>query len=96
MERVVRVTQLLCIPANTRAQSFASSPLPDTNWNRDRKSLYAQYGFQSQTAQTEMLALPLTSCVILGKLINLSVPLFSPPEMSIVIYPPQKAMERMK
>jgi len=75
------VTQLLGIPAGTRAQSS------DPDWNRDRKSLYAEHGFQSQAAWIQMLALPLTGCVLLGKLINLSVPLFSPPEMSIVIIP---------
>lgn len=38
-----------------------------------------EHGFWSLTAWVQMLALPLTGCVILGKLINVSVSLFSHP-----------------
>ena len=55
--------------------------------NRDRRRLITERGFWSQTACVQTLALPLKGCVILGKLINLSVPLVCHPQMRIIITP---------
>ena len=89
------IKQLLGVTVSTCTQACYSIPPSDTCAGTDKRRLYAEQTLQPD-CRTQRLAWPLTGCAILSKLINLSVPLLSHPQMRIITIPTSEGHCRNK